>query len=79
MSAAVAKAQLLVKKDPGNRGPVEMADVFCRQASWRVIAKFEEVFGPEDDRAYRLAQDVAANRHLWLEEGIAGWERPAGQ
>jgi hypothetical protein len=74
MSATVAKAQLLTKKDPTNRGPIEMADLFCRQASWRVIVKFEEIFGPDDDQSYRLAQDVVARKHVWLEEGIAGWE-----
>jgi alkylation response protein AidB-like acyl-CoA dehydrogenase len=74
MSAACSKAHLMITKDPANRGPIELADLFCRQAAWRVIVKFEEVFGPDDDRAYRLAQDVLAKRHLWLEEGVAGWE-----
>jgi alkylation response protein AidB-like acyl-CoA dehydrogenase len=74
MSAACAKAELLRKKDPTNPGPVELADLFCRQASGRVIVKFDEVFGPDDDQAYRLAQDVMAKKHVWLEEGIAGWE-----
>ena len=74
MSAAVSKAQLLVTKDPSNRGPVELADLFCRQATWRVIVKFEEIFGPDDERSYRTAQDVIARKHVWLEEGIAGSE-----
>ncbi len=74
MSAAVTKAQLLIRKDPNNRGPVELADLFCRQTAWRVVVRFEEIFGNEDDRGYRLAQDVIANKHVWLEEGIAGWE-----
>jgi hypothetical protein len=74
MSAACAKARLLARTDPSNRGPVELADLFCRQTSQRVIVKFDEVFGPDDDRAYRLAQDVVAKKHVWLEEGIAGWE-----
>jgi hypothetical protein len=78
ISAAVAKAQLLVKKNPANRGPVELADLFARQATWRIIVKFEEIFANEDDQAYRLAQAVVGKQHLWLEEGIAGWEgRPA--
>ncbi|MHB1330330.1 MAG: acyl-CoA dehydrogenase family protein, partial [Gemmatimonadales bacterium] len=74
MSATVAKAQLLAKKDPSNRGPIELADLFCRQTSWRVTVKFEEIFGNDDDRAYRLAQDVVERKYVWLEEGIAGWE-----
>ena len=74
MSAAITKAQLLTRKDPANRGPIELADLFCRQTSWRVVVRFEEIFGNEDDRGYRMAQDVIAKKHLWLEEGIAGWE-----
>ncbi len=74
MSATVAKAQMIIKKDPSNRAPIEMADLFCRQTSWRVLVRFEEIFGNEDDRAYQLAQDVVAKKHIWLEEGIAGWE-----
>jgi hypothetical protein len=74
MSAAVSKAQLLVKKDPANRGPLELADLFCRTAAWRVVVKFEEVFANDDDRTYQVAQEVVAKRHLWLERGIAGWE-----
>ncbi|MGE0439487.1 MAG: acyl-CoA dehydrogenase family protein [Gemmatimonadales bacterium] len=74
MSAAVSRAQAMVAKDPANRGPVELADLFCRQAAWRVLVKFEEIFANEDDTAYRLAQDVLARKHVWLEEGIAGWE-----
>jgi alkylation response protein AidB-like acyl-CoA dehydrogenase len=77
MSAAVAKAQLLLKRDPSNRGPGELADVFCRNAAWRVAVKFEEVFANADDQTYRLAQDVVARKHVWLEEGIAGWEGKA--
>ena len=75
ISATCAKAKLMVTKDPSNQGPVALADLFCRQATWRVIVKFDEVFGPDDDRAYRLAQDVVAKKHLWLEQGVAGAER----
>lgn len=74
MSAAVARAQLLARRDPGNRGPVDMADLFCRETAWRVTVKFAEVFANEDDRTYRLAQELVAKQHLWLEEGIAGRE-----
>jgi alkylation response protein AidB-like acyl-CoA dehydrogenase len=74
ISATCAKARLLIRKDPSNRGPIELADLFCRQAAWRVIVRFEEIFGPEDDRAYRLAQEVVGRKHVWLEEGVAGWQ-----
>lgn len=74
MSATCARANLLARKDPGNPGPIQLADLFCRQTTWRVIVKFEEIFANTDDQGYRVAQDVMAKKHLWLEEGIAGWE-----
>jgi alkylation response protein AidB-like acyl-CoA dehydrogenase len=74
MSAACSKAQRLVTKDPSNRGPMELADLFCRNMAWRVTVKFEEVFANEDDLTYRVAQRVLQHDHVWLEEGIAGWE-----
>jgi hypothetical protein len=77
MSAAVARAQMQVTKDPTNRAPAELADLFCRNAAWRVLVKLEEVFANEDDRTYRVAQEVVGKRHLWLERGIAGWEGKA--
>ncbi len=78
MSAACSKAQRLVTKDPSNRGPVELADLFCRNMTWRVTVKFEEVFANEDDLTYRVAQRVLQRDHVWLEEGIAGWEGKQG-
>jgi len=74
MGATISRAHRMTQQDPGNKGPEELADLFCRNATWKIMVKFEEVFGNEDDRTYRIAQDVVAKRHVWLEEGIAGWE-----
>jgi hypothetical protein len=72
MSATVSRAHAMVKKNPGDRGPLELADVFCRQASRRVHDKFEDVWFNDDTRTYRLAQGVLKNQYEWLEEGIVG-------
>jgi alkylation response protein AidB-like acyl-CoA dehydrogenase len=70
ISAACSRAVSMVRKDPSNRGPIEMADVFSRHASRRVRALFRQVFANDDVATYRLAQDVLKGNHLWLEEGI---------
>jgi len=72
MSATVSRAHAMVRKNPGDRGPLELADVFCRQARRRVNDKFEDVWFNDDTRTYRLAQGVLKNQYEWLEEGIVG-------
>ncbi|MGE0554868.1 MAG: acyl-CoA dehydrogenase family protein [Gemmatimonadales bacterium] len=74
MGATISRAHRMSEQDPSNNGPEELADLFCRTTTWRIMVRFEEVFGNEDDRTYRIAQDVVAKRHVWLEEGVAGWE-----
>jgi len=74
ISAACSRAVALVKQDPSSRGPIEMADVFSRQAARRVRSLFRQVFRNDDTATYRLAQEVVKGQHLWLEEGIVGWE-----
>ena len=70
ISAACARAQQELERDPANRGPVELADLFCRQARRRVHDKFEDVFFNDDARTYRVAQRVLKGAHAWLERGI---------
>jgi alkylation response protein AidB-like acyl-CoA dehydrogenase len=70
ISAACSRAMMLVKKDPDNRGPVRMADVFSRQSRRKVNQLFGSVFHNDDDRTYRLAQSVLKGQDAWLEEGM---------
>ncbi|HEU4828014.1 MAG TPA: acyl-CoA dehydrogenase family protein [Gemmatimonadales bacterium] len=70
ISAACARARAEVARDPSNQGPVELADLFCRQARRRVHDKFEDVFFNDDARAYHVAQKVLKGAHTWLERGI---------
>jgi len=69
MSAACARAQAMIRKNPGDRGPVELADVFSRQARLRVIQKFHDVWTNADDATYAAARHVLDDRMLWLEDG----------
>ncbi|HEV8613718.1 MAG TPA: acyl-CoA dehydrogenase, partial [Gemmatimonadales bacterium] len=70
ISAACSKAQMLVKKDPANRGPVRMADLSSRLSRRKVNQLFASVFDNEDDRTYKLAQSVLKGEEAWLESGI---------
>jgi hypothetical protein len=52
----------------------ELADVFCRAARVRILEHFKNLFGRNDARQYRLAQQVLDGEFAWLEEGIVGWD-----
>jgi alkylation response protein AidB-like acyl-CoA dehydrogenase len=68
MSAACARAEALRKN--GRPEAVELADLFCRYARGRVKDAFRTVFTNDDVRTYRVAQDVLAGKHEWLEAGL---------
>jgi hypothetical protein len=70
ISASCAKAIQMVKRDPANRGPIAMADVFSRHSRRKVGQLFGNVFDNDDVATYRLAREVLDGRHAWLEEGI---------
>ena len=70
ISAACSRAVMMTRKDPSNRGPVEMADVFSRLSRRKVNTLFGQVFRNDDVPTYKLAQEVLRGEHEWLEEGI---------
>lgn len=70
ISAACSRAAAMVKKDPSNRGPEELADLFCRQARRRIKALFKAVWSNDDTRGYAVARQVLDGQHAWLEEGM---------
>ena len=70
ISASCSMAQMLVKKDPGNREPIRLADLASRLSRRKVAQLFASVFDNEDDRTYRVAQSVLKGEQAWLEEGL---------
>jgi hypothetical protein len=70
MSATVSRAQMLFQKDPTDPSPLELADLFCRQARRRVNEKFHAVWFNDDVRAYAVARKVIDDKLEWLEAGI---------
>jgi len=71
MAATCARAQWLLQRDraTGARA-VRLADVFCRQARGRVRSKFTGLWRNEDVPTYRVAQEILAGEHRWLERGL---------
>jgi alkylation response protein AidB-like acyl-CoA dehydrogenase len=81
MTAACSRANALEagRRDGGTAGrtdeadvpgPVDLADVFCRQARRRVEDRFKAVLDNDDVPTYRVAQQVLRGEHGWLETGM---------
>jgi alkylation response protein AidB-like acyl-CoA dehydrogenase len=70
MAAVCTRAQELVRANPKERGPLRLADLFCRGARRRIAASFRGVFRNDDPRTYRVAMEVLEGRHAWLEAGL---------
>jgi alkylation response protein AidB-like acyl-CoA dehydrogenase len=71
ISAACSRAHAMVRAQPSNQGPLELADLFSRQARRRVEDRFAAVFDNDDLAGYRVAQQVLGGGHRWLEQGLA--------
>lgn len=70
MAATCVHAQAMVRANPADRGPITLADLFCRAARRRIRQHFREVFRNDDTVTYRIAREVLDGRHTWLERGI---------
>ena len=70
ISAACSRAEAMVKAQPTQTGPRELADVFSRQARRRVEQKFREVWSNDDVATYATARHVLDDHFLWLESGM---------
>jgi len=71
ISAAVVHAETLAAAAPDRAGAVvEMADLFCRQASHRVGDLFHALWSNDDATGHAVALHVLEGRHRWLEEGV---------
>jgi len=70
MAASCSKAAQLTAANPGDRGPIELADFFCRQARQRIALRFANLTRNSDRQGYRLAQEVLNGSYRWLEQGI---------
>ena len=70
MSAVCVHARALVQANPQQRGPLRLADLYCRHARANVKRSFREVFDNDDVVTYKVAQEVLQGRHTWLEKDV---------
>ncbi|HEX7335744.1 MAG TPA: acyl-CoA dehydrogenase family protein [Gemmatimonadales bacterium] len=70
ITAVCSRAYAMYRKDPSNRGPVELAGVFSKHARRRVEDRFAAVFDNDDVVTYAAAQQVLRNEHTWLETNM---------
>ncbi len=71
IASAVVYTQTGIREHPERSTETqELAEVFCQQAEKRVEQLFHDLWNNTDAAGHRLALDVLAGRHTWLEEGI---------
>ena len=70
MIASCVRAVKLVKENPADRTPFELADAACRLARRRIDARFKAVFRNDDAAVYKVARGAMADRYEWLEQGV---------
>ena len=73
IAATCSRAHALARKDPeAAKRAQALADLFCRQARARIRDKFKGLRRNLDVPTYRVAQEVLAGEHRWLERGMVG-------
>lgn len=70
IAATCARAIMMVQKNPSDKGPVELADLFCRQARGRIGKQFRGLFFNNDKFTDKVAAKTLAGKYPWLVEGI---------
>lgn len=70
MATSCAKALELEKQNPGETGPRELADLFCRQARIRIAQYFRGVCCNTDVKDSKAAVKAMDGGYEWLEKGI---------
>ena len=70
IAATCARALKLYAENPKDNGPLELADLFSRQARGRIEKDFRHLFINSDRFAYRVAQNALASKYAWLENDI---------
>jgi hypothetical protein len=70
ISATISRAQAMVKKNPADRSPIELADAFARNARRRIDERFAAVFDNDDVVNYAIAQQTTAGKFAWVESGM---------
>lgn len=70
MAATCSSAYFRSQANASEKGAVELADLFCRQACSRIQKQFHRLGHNDDVRAYRVAQNALQGDYIWLENDI---------
>ncbi len=72
MSVACSYAASLVgqKKEGYAGSPIELADLFCREAKTRISRKFQDVCCNQDRISTKIAKKILSGEYEWLENDI---------
>ena len=70
IAASCSRAQMLLNEDPSSQGPLELADLFSRQARRQIAETFRQLSDNDDKLVYRTGRKVLSGKYEWLEEGI---------
>ncbi|HSH74093.1 MAG TPA: acyl-CoA dehydrogenase, partial [Longimicrobiales bacterium] len=70
MTAVVARAQMLARRQGDEKGVFALADVHCRRARRRIAERFRSLFRNDDKATYRIARRFLDGDFQWLERGI---------
>ncbi len=78
MSCACVYARRRLREHPTDRTPIELADLFCRQAKRRITDAFGRLYRNDDVAAYGVAEKMLDGDYVWLEEGPVSLEEVYG-
>lgn len=70
MAVSSSRALALYSKNPADPSPLELADLFSRQARRRIEKQFRALFRNDDRLTYDVAQETLRGKYRWLEKGI---------
>jgi alkylation response protein AidB-like acyl-CoA dehydrogenase len=76
-ASAVCSRALRDARRARERGPLELADLFCSIARRKVDRLFRDIASNDDDGHDVVSRDVLERRHVWLEKGIIPAETAA--
>lgn len=75
MAASISRAKKEAAE--GRRNAVDLADLFCRNATRRVNQLFKALWDNDDVLKYKIARAILDDQFTWVEEGIVGmYDRP---
>lgn len=70
MSASCSRALMLLRKDPANRTPLALAELYCEEERRNIQQNFCAIWNNNDTYAYRVAQKMLEGRMKWMENEI---------